>query len=320
MKQIASLVLVLAAGAVWAGGPTNQTAKFGSVVRILSGLTDETTLGNFEGSGTIIANRNIGGKGWLAILSADHVVSKNQRANGATHKDLGIGLGSTITGNSAGMRAGYVGRMGGQKVDLAVLGIQYGDYAANLRVVRTVAATSADQPPAAFTMVGYGQGLDADPAKNEWKADGVSGECRFGNNKSFTISAGAVATQNGYENQVVEWRAFAPNDPKAVLGQGVPFLGDSGGPLFTAVPDKESINGTDIPLLTNGVFAVSHTITARAVAGVPVAVPYNGLLRSVYLNADYRKWIDEQVKAVPEPGSIAGLGIALLLMARRRIK
>jgi hypothetical protein len=320
VKKIAFAVAGMLAAQAWAGGPSNQVATFGSVVRVLSGVTDASALGTFQGTGTVIANRNIGGKGWLAVLTADHVVSTNQKATGATHAALGIAQGSTITGSSAGLAAPFVRRKGGDKVDLAVLGIPYGDYNPNIRFVRSLAETDPANLPASFTGLGYGIGLDADPTKNEWKSDGVAGQLRFYNNKKFTLSNGAVATQNGYENQVIEWKALAPGHADAMLGQGSTFLGDSGGPAFVNGPDKETIDGQEIPIMSNGIFAVHHTVFARAVNGTPVAVPYGGQIRSVYLNADYRQWINQQVQAVPEPSTLlaAGFGVAALLRRRPR--
>lgn len=320
MRTAACAGLCLLSIGAWAGGPSNQLANFGSVVRIMSGVPDKMTLGTFLGSGTVIANRNVGGKGWLAVLTADHVISKNQKASGATADDIGIGLGSAITGNSAGEPVKFVKRMGGQKVDLAVLGFSYGDYLPNLKLPRTIAATDPAQLPASFTGIGYGRGLDADPTKNEWKSDGVAGTCRFYNNKKYTLSNGAIATTNEYINQVIEWKALAPGDANAMLGQGVPFAGDSGGPAFSTTPDKETVDGQDIPIMASGVFAVAHTVVMRKVNGDPVAVPYGGNIQYVYLNADYRTWIDQQVNAVPEPSTWLAFGLGLAVIGLRRAR
>lgn len=308
---------MLAASVASAGGPKEQVSNFGSVVRVLSGLSTPQTIGTFEGTGTVIANKNVGGQGWLVVLTADHVLARGEAAVGGTKSDLGIQTGNSIGGSSNGTKAGFIARMGGQKVDLAVMGINYGAYNDRIRSMRSIAVTNPTQQPASFTSLGYGMGLSADATAQEWKSDNDFGVQRFYNNKKYTISAGAIATANGYVNQCIEWNALAPNDADAILGQGSIFLGDSGGPMFCESADKETINGTDIPIWANGILGVNHMIVARKVNGAPVAVPYGSRLRGVYLNQDYRQWITQQTQAVPEPSAVS-IGLVGLLCAAFR--
>lgn len=318
MKKLAFLAVLGSSTLSFAGGPTNQNATFGSIVRVMSGVADKTSFGSFLGTGTIIANKNINGKGWLAVLTADHVVSKNEKANGANIDNPGIGLGSVISGSSAGFPAKFLARMGSQKVDIAVLGFEYGDYNPELKVVRSIAAIDPANLPASFTSLGYGFGLDADVPNNMWKSDGVAGQLRFYNNKKYTISAGNVATFGGYENQIVDYKALAPGHADAMVGQGVMFRGDSGGPLMTNTPDKERVDGTDIPIMANGIFAINHSAVMEFQSGVAKGIKFNAQTTGVFLNADYRRWIQQQVQAVPEPASIVALGACVIGILRRR--
>ena len=318
MKKTAIMVVLGSSALSMAGGPTNQYATFGSIVRVMSGVSDKTSFGNFLGTGTIIANKNINGKGWLAVLTADHVVSKNEKASGASIDNPGIGLGNAISGSSAGFPAKFLARMGSQKVDIAVLGFEYGDYIPGLKSVRTIAAVDPNSLPASFTSLGYGTGLDADIPNSMWKSNGVAGELRFYNNKKYTISAGKVATFGEYENQIVDYKALAPGHADGMLGQGVMYRGDSGGPLMTTTPDKETVDGKDIPIMSNGIFAINHSAVMQKVNGVFTGIKFDAQTTGVFLNADYRQWINQQIQAVPEPASALSLLALAGGLARRR--
>lgn len=210
--------------------------------------------------------------------------------------------------------------MGGQKVDLAVIGINYGAYSDRIKNMRSLAAVDPAQPPASFTSIGFGMGLTPDATANEWKPDDNYGTQRFYNNKKYTITNGAIATANGYVNQCIEWNSLAPGDANAMDGQGSIWIGDSGGPLFSNTADKESVNGRDIPIWANGIMGVNHMLVARKVNGAPDALPYGSLIRAVYLNQAYRTWIEQKMQAVPEPKSYISCLLAALLtfISRRR--
>lgn len=75
MRTCAILSAVFVCASAWSGGPVNQQSSFGSVVRVLAGLSTPQIVGEFRGTGTIIGNKNVGGQGWLTVLTADHVVS-----------------------------------------------------------------------------------------------------------------------------------------------------------------------------------------------------------------------------------------------------
>lgn len=320
MRTCALVSVMMVGGSAWAGGPSNQLSNFGSVVRVLAGLSTPQTVGEFRGTGTIIGHKNIGGQGWLVVLTADHVVAAGGFAVGGTVADVGIAAGNDPTGASNGLKAGFVARMGSQKVDLAVLGINYGAYNDRIRNMRSLAAVDPAQPPASFTSMGFGMGLDPDNTANEWKPDGNFGTQRFYNNKQYTITNGAIATANGYVNQCIEWKSLAPGDANAMDGQGSIWIGDSGGPLFSNTADKEKVDGRDVAIWANGIMGVNHMLVARKVNSAPVALPYGSMMRAVYLNQDYRTWINQQVQAVPEPTAIFGLAVGLAFLRSRRVK
>ncbi len=321
MKFSVLFLLAFQGTAVLAGGPVAQESTARGVVRIMKGVTDNSVNGSFLGSGSVIGNKNVGGQGWLVVLTADHVVSANESANGGTIPSLGIGLGSAIAGASSGLPAGFVSRMGGQKIDLAVLGIHYGNFSpAVSNAVRSLITSDPTTKPATFTGVGYVVGLVAENSNSLWRSNGDVGQRRFANNGAYSISEEAVETFGGYKNQIVRWKSLAPSSPQAVEGQGVLGKGDSGGPYFTTGLLEETVGSNKIGTFENTIFAVHSGAQALFAADKTyLGHTYGSEQWGVYLNDTNRTWIANQVKAVPEPSSLLVLvGLCSVLRKRRR--
>src|SRR4051812_50186920 len=65
---------------------------YDSVVRVLKDAGLPGGQGFFEGTGSVVANTNVNGSGFLWVLTADHVVSANGTATGGLANRLRLAL------------------------------------------------------------------------------------------------------------------------------------------------------------------------------------------------------------------------------------
>src|SRR4051812_44557531 len=75
-----------------ASGPSDQTLtpQDNRVVRVLVDFGLPGGEGFMEGTGSVIGNTNVGGQGYLWVLTADHVVSSTSSHGGALANGIGI--------------------------------------------------------------------------------------------------------------------------------------------------------------------------------------------------------------------------------------
>jgi hypothetical protein len=330
LASIAFTAILLWGGpAALASGPDMQLVNpnFESVVRILYDKNLGGGVGEFEGTGSVIDYRNIGGEGWLCVLTADHVVSSNGKAGGSTRRSPGIAFGNAPndTGNSVYMKAYNVFRpnfSGGPKnVDIAVLTLDVGKYdpASKYKsLVRTLEVAHAFFP---FSLIGYGNAgkLVADG----YKSLGKYGTERYLTDKIATFNT-TYKSPGGYAYDSAQWIITDPRDGEGKLtGRGTGRNGDSGSSLFSAV--KVHDDKLNLDYYTDEQFAV-YTGSIRPRGTRENFIPFGSIGRSVALdNADIN-WIrrDCALANVPEPPSIVtfGAGGALLvgLTALRRAR
>ncbi|HWA84156.1 MAG TPA: PEP-CTERM sorting domain-containing protein [Fimbriimonadaceae bacterium] len=115
--------------------------------------------------------------------------------------------------------------------------------------------------------------------------------------------------RQGYMYSSVEWDLTSPQNPSAVVGEGITRGGDSGAPYIISVGNRQYIAGVHTygySLVLNG------QPTQQALWDMQAG--------GVQLTPAYQNWINQQCASVPEPGSllVIGGGLAALLAARRK--
>lgn len=307
-RIVGACLLVLGSGSGWAMGPANQTSNLGSIVRIIYDAGLGGGIGQFNGTGTIIANRNINGTGYYCVLTADHVVTQRlPNGNFDPNNSLpgvGIAFGSVAnnTGNSTWTPADILFRAGGGTVDIAVMGVPYGPYnQANDANVAAIAGHG--QVGQGFTTVGYGNEGMLDAPNNRFVGQGRYGVQRWANAVIDSFQANFVSFW-GYQFDAVFYRV--PN-PANLAGGGTILDGDSGCPYFTTVRNAQNT------YWTSGIAAVQS-----GTLGNPPIWNFGQLNFGVDLTPAYVNWIQQSCMAVPEPASLLVLAAGLALLGRRR--
>src|SRR4051794_13630638 len=235
---------------------------YDSVVRVLKDTGLPGGQGFFEGTGSVVANTNVNGSGFLWVLTADHVVSSNGTATGGLANGIGLAFGNspTSSGNSvyyqnAKALVADIHRGGPTGLeDMAVFGINYGafDASKSALAVNLLTATGTTL----FTDIGFGN--EGSVGGTGYQAQNRYGTQRWFNERVFQQSANFQLA--GYKYTAAKFAVEDPNDPTSTVGAGAAMDADSGSPMFTAAS-----NGT---YFTNGQFAL--------LTGVSPA-PTNGL-------------------------------------------
>jgi predicted Zn-dependent protease len=339
---LVAVFLALACSGALAMGPGNQvtTPIDNGVVRILfNPAASGGANGFFTGSGSIVANKNVGGQGWLFVLTADHVLAQrvgNQAGpNNPTKPNLGIAFGDAANknGGSAYLPAQRVFRPnfnnGPRNVDIGLLAIPYkGAYNPNYSawVTNLIPATAFIR----FTDIGFGARTDL--VANGYQVAAEYGTERYlddmvrGFNSNFSFS--------GYRFDAVKWGVTGPNSPIAIAGTGAVAEGDSGSPLFSSQGVVDLKN--ELSYFTNDQFAVDSAITfpggdtpdsfgskpGDLEPFVDVNLQGGAVNIAVALNLQDIAWINQEInafKGVPEPSTLVLAGIAGTIFAACRV-
>jgi hypothetical protein len=333
-------------------GPSQQTTGFWApysnpVNSVVAIRVPAATGGNFTGTGTIIDHRpdpdpNFG---WLCVLTANHVVDAMDPTivglggfGGPARVHVASNFNSPLESYGGannivklGQRPVAQGGLGG--VDIAVVGVRIpvNTPAWTLLSNVTMAAAPTPQPQnprTQFTEIGFGG--SGRFVNGGIQGTGLDGEKRFQNNQ---IERTAQINDGYYNYQSVQWdmnHAAAPANPTPFLvGEGISYGGDSGGPylttstLFTTVGafqrdgpnDPTNWPGGVMPFFSNTLIAV-HTYGNSSANGFsPYDTTFGG---GVPLSQAYINWIGQQCAMIPAPSGLGVLFIGGLIAIRRR--
>jgi hypothetical protein len=229
-----------------ASGPQYQTVTFAPGTRQLYDAGLGGGIGFMNGSGCIVGNTNVGGVGYYAVLTADHVISTAGQGAAVRNK-IGMALGNSpdagaaATGNSAWTQAAtwYRGGSTGSK-DMALMNVPYGAYNAanNANVVSLTPAYHLDGSGnpvldiTNFSDIGYGNEGRIDLVNSRYNPQGKYGTQRFITDQLSGI--GLYNSPGGYSYLAVQ---FTIKNPKPVgnAGTGAGHDADSGSPMFRPV-------------------------------------------------------------------------------------
>lgn len=287
-----SLLIIAAGSHGWAMArfPIDSPLPVGivnSVVRVAGGGL---------GSGTVIDRHNdpTGTGGWLCVLTADHVVAESF--------SWSIGLGDA-PGTSYDAQYRFRGPVGsgGLRADIAVLGV----HVPNMSSLPLLEIAPVDHPfdiPSGITQAGFGD-QGAIGAPRQYDVVSVYGQYRSG--KNMIDSSPSFAWDIYQFTSLQGDLDFSPSTgwpPES--GESHPLFGDSGGPSLQKDPETQlwELVGVHSAIEATGSVVPEGTRWWDVRAGT------------------YQTWIASQCALVPEPGTIAviGLGIAFLASRRRR--
>ncbi len=302
--------------------------KFFSVVDLVNSPTNDIGTGSVIGK--IITPDQIG---YFCVLTAAH---NFPASTGIAFGYWGDGTNPANSfANTYPITHSFTGGSTGRK-DLAVAGVRYGQIDPFFVSVKDLSLwspspinTDADLINVitndTFTEVGYGYTATRSPAagaQTGWSpVIAVDGIQRFQNN---TVTGGAVnAVHGAFTYTEAQWTTHFPTVPNS--GEGSSFQGDSGGPyLMLDEGVQKTINGLldisgaalpaqTINLFSDSIFAV-HTFGSNN-----NPQPFGSVHGGVLLNAADIAWIQSVHALIPEPSSLALLGIGWAsLMAFRR--
>lgn len=324
MSELRTLALFAVLGAIASTGrtivPDEQLipkAILDEVVRIYAD--------GAAGTGSIIDKHNVyNGQGQvvgydLCILTANHVVKNRSQ--------LSIAF-NNIGNPNQGPHGAWLVAEGRDKQfgspsnpefpDLAILGC---------RVAKTEFTESLDpltviddtQIPAgsSFSVVGYGNTGYLDDINGDHIPDGYQevngtyGTRRWANN----IFDYKVKHHWGQWNHQA-WEYDLTGPIPGVIGEGFPLRGDSGGPLLVSDPTNITVYGPAPqlrPTYTNSIVGVVSF-------GETGFIDWGDKEYDVRITPEYREWIEMECHMVPEPATMAALGLGLAAVLRTRRK
>ncbi len=322
---------LIVAPTVWAQpetGPQNQTVPwhapqshpFNSVVEI-----NAPAPGGFVriGTGSVIGKQVVNGVGWFCVLTADHVVDP-VGINGPHVIAFGDNGAQGVFGGATNIvKRGLppVANGGLNKVDIAVLGIRYGQltpqnefFFNSITPLTMLPGTPQSRVGTTMTELGYG-------GTGSFVAGGMNvappdGNKRFQNNR---IERTINYNDGTYMYTAVEWDFDNPAGIFAVPGEGSSYGGDSGGPYMTTNEVLLNVGGGNfLNAFSNGIIAV-HTYgdnnpAFHAFWNTPGHQPSGG----VPLTQAYVTWIEQQCMMIPAPGTLILLTMTGVLAYRRR--
>lgn len=330
----AAFLVTLGGASAWATAPDHQSILSGTNAwNNLYGVVRIRDENGFQGTGSVFGKKRLGDDYWLCVLTADHVVRGS--------RFIDVGFENEIVGGARGpeFRASQI-YLGGnaniqdpddpQKVhnpDIAVVGVKV-DLAVFNKANEYALADRHSLDRGRFSDVGYGNtGIRFVDQNGNWL-----GYDRVGNSygtKRFANGQTGSASVNGdyggrYHGVYFDWTFEKPtNADDFTRGYGVAFDGDSGSPYFAsrdtaidlATGQDPDPNGINVVVKTEFQMAVHH--------GRPPGNPLTPKLfghqgRATELVPIYRDWAYEKCAMVPEPGTLAALGLGALALARRR--
>jgi len=270
------------------------------------------TVDGSRGSGSII-NKWTGANGamYLCILTADHVVADHP-ANIAV--DIGSGTNAASTFADP-LLPGTMYRASGPvaapnpNADLAVFGVTFTGTVQqfNALVKLSVGVGLAN---AGFSVIGYGNTAALYNSNGViagyQETAGTYGQKRFMDNTNTGINP-AFSWVNGaitYTFEDYQYVLDYPGEP----GEGFTFRGDSGGPFL----------GAQGVISDYGMSVKTDSIGAVVSFGPVGTVPWGSIDHGCRITAPLQTWIGQRCAAVPEPASIAILGLGLVALLRRR--
>lgn len=318
-------------------------SRLDSVVQIRADITIRNAAGVVTavnrdiglGTGTIFNKKTVDIRGTMyghfCLITADHVLDNTASPIGggrtATAGNFTISFrnGDAPAGPRYSIPDAWIHRGGPTGlVDIAVAGAYYGSVGRNDTFFGFVEPVAFHTPRPGntageeFTAIGYGgTGAAVNDANGNPRGyastDGSFGTKRFANN--MTSSRGLIVGGTQYAYDGIGWELDRPGSPNRVLGEGITYPGDSGGPYLVQREGSSEIGG--FPVRSNQLMGV-HT---QGFTGSFAAEWYPNITSSaagVYMNADYIRWAHDSCRAVPEPASIAALGLGIAALVRRR--
>lgn len=326
-------VAVLSCTITLAGVPKKQTTKnvdeFRSTINILKVLALDSIK---TGTGIVIGSKVEREQGFLCILTADHNLSKDDKAAGALVDVLLMGSRNPDDSHGEGKikpitRIWRQGRElnNANRWDLAVCMVSWGapdaEFTALADSARAVSVYDKDHTY--FTSAGHGQ--SGDLTKNgtadfvgylhdDDEASHIDLKKRFWSN-AVTEAKDNDDAGDGYKHPLLKWKLHKENE---VIAEGMGLPGDSGsGMHFT---DELNFGDDNLVGLSDNIRGIVTQVDIRRINAKKYIVAYDDFGYGVQITADVKKWIDGRCAAVPEPSAFVAAGAGLVAFLRFRRK
>lgn len=247
-----------------------------------------------SGTGTIYSKAIIGGTPWVSVITAEHVVPNNN-----VTMRFGASGGTAYSADPTKIfRGGHTGNL-----DIAVAW-----FALDLATYNTLTPKSLMLAPGAgatFSDLGRGNTGTEKWVNGQWVGynnAGTFGTLRFANNSIRTISTTAM-----------DWSNSDPRTPEAVSGEAPSWSGDSGSAYFASAATNVSTSLGTFSVFTDGIIGI-HAWGVRNTDG---SKDWGFLSGGTPMSQPVLNWANS-VAAVPEPATLAALGIGAVALMRRK--
>lgn len=280
--------VVFASSASAAGRTEYVVPEVKEIVRLTNGGS---------GTGTIFSKGILGGTPWVSVITADHVVG----TSGSLTMRFGSSGGTVYTADPS--RIYHGGHTGTLDIAIAWFALDLATYNTLTPKNLMLAPTVGSQ----FTNLGRGNTGTPKIVSGNWVGynnAGTFGTLRFANNKIRTINSTDM-----------DWTNTDPRTPDAVSGEGPSWPGDSGSAYFGSSVSTVSTSLGAFDVFTDGIIGI-HAWGQRNADG---SKDWNFVSGGTPMSAPVMAWAMSHA-VVPEPASMAALGLGVLALLRRRRK
>jgi hypothetical protein len=248
-----------------------------------------------SGTGTVFSKGILNGTAWISVITAEHVVPTN-----TVTMRFGASGGTAYTADPARI---YRGGAGGN-LDIAIAW-----FALDMPTYDTLTPKSLILAPgvgSTFSNLGRGNTGSEKWVNGNWVGynnAGTYGTLRFANNSIRTINSTDM-----------DWTNTDPRTPAAVSGEGPSWPGDSGSSYFALTPTNVSTSLGSFSVFTDGIIGI-HAWGQRNADG---SKDWGFISGGTPMSQPVLDWALSHAVPVPEPASMAILGLGALALMRRK--